>query len=177
MESNSWKKDWKNIGFKDGCESAVIRAYRWKIGMPRRLCVTIKKMEPHSLYNWVRARHMLDTKTNLGVPSTCTKYQTYGRIAPEVHGIPIHSPKPASHRTDLTPIPLEVAQVRFFHHKPKIPLLVTILGGNPACPPTLPQSPQNSPQLHPHKYKKRVTNYEHWLYLFYDLLNCTTVYG
>ncbi len=79
--------------------------------------------------NQARGRHVLDTKTNRCVPNTYTNYQTYWKIAPEVHCIPTHSLKPASPKTDLTPVPLGDAQARSFRCKPKISLLqVAILG-------------------------------------------------
>ncbi len=93
-----------------------------------------KKMEPYPLYDQARARHTLDTKTNHGVPNTCTNKQTYRKIAPEVHDFLTHLLKPALPKTDLTPVPPGKAQAHPFCRKPKIPLpQVAILGGNPAC--------------------------------------------
>ncbi len=92
-----------------------------------------KKMKPYSLYNQARARHALDTKTNHVMPNTYANYQMYRKIAPEIHCIPAHSPKPASPKTDHTPVPPGDAKARFFRRKSKISQpQVAILGGNPA---------------------------------------------
>ncbi len=53
-----------------------------------------------------------------------TNYQTYRKIAPEVHGIPDHLPKPASPETDLTTLLSGDAQVRPFYCKPSTMLLL-----------------------------------------------------
>ncbi len=94
-----------------------------------------KKMEPYPLYNRASARHALDTKSNCGMPNTRANYQMYRKIAPEVHRILVYLPKPASCRTDLTPVLPRDAQTRPFHNKPKIPLpQVAILGVTQRAP-------------------------------------------
>ncbi len=74
-----------------------------------------EEIEPYSLHNWARARHALETKTNL-VPNTRVNYQTYWKIAPEAHGIPDHLPKPTSCRMYPTPIPSDTQARPFRLH-------------------------------------------------------------
>ncbi len=92
-------------------------------------------MEPYPLYNWAKARHTLDTKTNRGVPNTYTNYQTSWKIGLEVHGISDDSPKPALPKMDLNLVLPGDVQVYPFHCKPKIPLpQVAIFGGGGTYP-------------------------------------------
>ncbi len=69
-----------------------------------------KKLEPYTLLNWARARHSLDTKTNLGASNTRTTTNTHQKISPppKGHGIRTHILKPAYQRTDPTPIPTNI---------------------------------------------------------------------
>ncbi len=60
-----------------------------------------KKIEPYPLYNRARARHELDTKTNRCAPKTHATISTYRKIAPDVHSIPTHAPKPAARRLEV----------------------------------------------------------------------------
>ncbi len=47
-----------------------------------------EEMEPYPLYNRAKARHTLETKTNLVIPNTRTNHQMLWSNSPDIHGIP-----------------------------------------------------------------------------------------
>ncbi len=78
-------------------------------------CAFHEEIELYPLYNWEGAKLALDTKTYLcsSIPTPTTKHT--GEL-PQSSTLSGHMPKPASHRMDPTPIPLDVQAHPFRHH-------------------------------------------------------------